>query len=185
MGLGIGANTAVFSVVNAVLLKPLSHRDPDRIVTISDFTGGASASASPEQVSIPDLQDWHDKSSSFEPMAYYGSRESPVMAGATAEHAWATAVGPEYFRVFTVEPLVGRFFTPEGFKPGSDKAVMISYAYWQTHFGRSRRTRSFPENTVVAVFFCASEGYSLRNGCSAKLRSDLNDVFVLAAIEQA
>src|SRR5881394_248601 len=80
LALGIGANTAVFSVVNAVLLKPLSYRDPDRIVTLSDFSTTREAStALSKQVSVPDFQDWHDQSSSFEAMAFYASREAAVM----------------------------------------------------------------------------------------------------------
>jgi len=75
MALGIGANTAVFSVVNAVLLKPLSYRDPDRIVTLSNsLTKREALTSLSKQVSIPDFQDWHDQSSSFEAMAYYSSR---------------------------------------------------------------------------------------------------------------
>src|SRR6266446_3372134 len=93
MALGIGANTAVFSVVNAVLLKPLSYRDPDRIVTLSDFsTKGEPQTAISKQVSIPDLQDWHDGSSSFDAMAYYSSREDLVIRGSLTEYALVTAV---------------------------------------------------------------------------------------------
>src|SRR6266852_1947005 len=76
MALGIGANTAVFSVVNAVLLKPLAYSDPDRIVTLSDvLRTGEAPTALSKQVSIPDFQDWRAQSSSFEAMAYYSSRE--------------------------------------------------------------------------------------------------------------
>src|ERR1700719_199752 len=75
MALGIGANTAVFSVVNAVLLRPLAYRDPDRIVTLSNYwkkTGSISAN-----VSGPDFHDWHDQSSAFDAMAYYsGGQDS-------------------------------------------------------------------------------------------------------------
>ena len=138
MALGIGANTAVFSVVNAVLLKPLSYRDPDRIVALSTRRTDAPDTGDnsiDEQVSIPNFRDWHGQSSSFEAMAYYGSREVPVMAGATAEYARGTEVGPEFFRVFAVEPSIGRLFTAEEMKPGGGDAAMISYAYWQRHFG--------------------------------------------------
>src|SRR5215471_14290751 len=93
MALGIGANTAVFSVVNTVLLKPLSYRNPDRIVTLEGSrTEGASLTALWKQVSILDFQDWHGQNASFEAMAYYASRETSVMPGSGAEYAQATRV---------------------------------------------------------------------------------------------
>jgi putative ABC transport system permease protein len=139
MALGIGANTAVFSVVNAVLLKPLAYRDPDRIVTLCNYsrTGGAATALS-KAVSIPDVQDWHDQSSSFEAMAYYSSGEAAVMSGSAAEYARVTRVSPEFLRVFAIAPILGRFFTAEEMKPGAGGAVLLSYAYWQSHFGGDR-----------------------------------------------
>src|SRR5205809_2631550 len=114
LALGIGANTAVFSVVNAVLLKPLAYRDPGRIVTLSNFSRtGEAATALSKAVSIPDVQDWHDQSSSFEAMAYYSSGEAAVMSGSAAEYARVTRVSPEFLCVFAIAPIVGRFFTAE------------------------------------------------------------------------
>jgi predicted permease len=140
MALGIGANTAVFSVVNTVLLKPLSYRDPDRIVTLSySSTTGEAASSSLKLVSIPNFQDWHDQSSSFEAMAYYASRETSAMPGSAAEYALATVVSPEFFRVLAVEPTIGRLFTTEEMKPGSGGALVISHAYWLTRLGGDPR----------------------------------------------
>jgi putative ABC transport system permease protein len=141
MALGIGANTAVFSVVNAVLLKPLAYRDPDRIVTLTNppATGQALTALGVKLISIPNFQDWHDQSSSFEAMAYYQSAEAAVMAGSSAEYARNTRVSPEFFRVFAVEPLAGRLFTDEELKSGSNGALIISYAYWQSHFGGDPR----------------------------------------------
>jgi putative ABC transport system permease protein len=138
MALGLGANTAVFSVVNAVLLRPLAYRDPDRIVILTNpsTASGSRTGIALKNVAIPNFNDWRDQSSSFEAMAYYGSREAPVVAGATAEYARATAVGPGFFRVFAVEPVLGRVFTPEELKPGAGGGVAISYGYWQSHFGR-------------------------------------------------
>lgn len=141
MALGIGANTAVFSVVNTVLLKPLSYRDPDRIVALTNpLTNGETSTAlNVKLVSIPNFQDWHDQSSSFEAMAYYQSFEASVMTGSAAEYAQTTKVSPEFFRAFAAEPVVGRLFTPEELRLGGGGALLISYAYWQSHFGGDPR----------------------------------------------
>jgi hypothetical protein len=146
MALGIGANTAVFSVVNAVLLRPLAYRDPDRIVTLSgartsDAAAGARRPTRDQltPVSGPDFLDWHDRSSSFEAMAYHRTRETSVMRGSTAEYAQATTVSPEFFRVFAVEPLVGRFPTAEEVEQGSSGVLSISHNYWQGHLGGDNR----------------------------------------------
>ena len=141
MALGIGANTAVFSVVNTVLLRPLAYRDPDRIVTLTNpmTTSEASSPLAVKLVSIPNFEDWRDQSSSFEAMAFYYPWENPVMMGATPEYAQVAKVSPEFFRVFAIEPILGRFFTAEEAKPGGSGALMISYAYWQSHFGGDPR----------------------------------------------
>src|SRR5437867_5640685 len=101
LALGIGANTAVFSVVNTVLLKPLAYRDPDRIVTLSSVWNKTKdmPGSLVKQVSVPDFQDWRDQSTAFEAMAYYAKRQTSVMAGPAAEYGQATRVTPEFFRV--------------------------------------------------------------------------------------
>ena len=132
MALGIGANTAVFSVVNAVLLKPLAFREPDRIVTLASLWKKSGSSG---QVSAPDFHDWHDQSSAFSAMAYYDDDSTAVSSGATAEYAHVAEVTPEFFAVFGVEPVAGRLFSPEELKQGGGAAVLISYSYWQSHFG--------------------------------------------------
>src|SRR5579862_878716 len=132
MALGIGANTAVFSVVNAVLLKPLAYRNPDRIVTLSSLwkkSGGHG------QVSAPDFHDWHDQSTAFAAMAYYDDDSTSVMAGSAAQYAHVAEVTPEFFQVFGVDPVAGRLFSREEQRPGGAGAVVISYSYWQSHFG--------------------------------------------------
>ena len=140
MALGIGANTAVFSVVHAVLLKPLAYRDADRIVALTNSSiTRESPTALSKQVSIPDLQDWRGQSASFDAMAYYVSRESAVLQSAVAEYARVTTVSPDFFRVFAIDPFIGRTFTPEETKPGAAGAALISYTYWQSHFGGDPR----------------------------------------------
>ena len=132
MALGIGANTAMFSVVNAVLLKPLAYSDPDRLVTLASLWTNDGHHG---QVSSPDFHDWHDQSTAFEAMAYYKDWETAVTAGSSAEYIRATRVTPEFFRVFRVQPVVGREFVLEEAKPGGTGAVLISSAYAASHFG--------------------------------------------------
>jgi putative ABC transport system permease protein len=137
MALGIGANTAVFSVVNTVLLKPLAYHDPDGIVTLRKIwkkEGTVSNS-----ISGPDYHDFHDQATSFEAMAYYqgtgGDGGTAVLIGNSAEYATATGVTSEFFQIFGVRALVGRLFTEDELKPKSGGAAIISNAYWRSHFG--------------------------------------------------
>jgi putative ABC transport system permease protein len=134
MALGIGANTAMFSVVNAVLLRPLAYDDPDRIVTLSSLWTKDGHHGS---VSSPDFHDWHDQSTAFEAMAYYRGWERSVNAGTSAEYVYATRVTPEFFQVFRVHPIVGRDFVSEEAKPGGTGAVLVSSAWAASHFGGS------------------------------------------------
>jgi putative ABC transport system permease protein len=134
MALGIGANTAMFSVVNAVLLKPLAFADPDRIVTLGSLWKGSPWHG---PVSAPDFHDWHDQGTAFEAMAYYQDDDVAVTAGPAAEYAHVADVTPEFFHVFQVEPAVGRDFSSDEVKQGSTGAVIISSSYSASHFGGS------------------------------------------------
>jgi predicted permease len=140
LALGIGANTAVFSFVNTVILRPLAFSDPDRIVAITNplIAGKALVPLSLKLVSIPNFQDWHDLSSSFEAMAYYQAFEASIITGSQAEYARAVRVSPEFFRVFAVQPVIGHLFSPDELKLGAG-AMIISYSYWQSHFGGDAR----------------------------------------------
>ncbi len=133
MALGIGANAAMFSVVNAVLLRPLSFNNPDRIVTLASLwkkNGGLGP------VSAPDFRDWHDQSTAFDAMAYYENDDTAVTAGPVAEYAHVAMVSRELLRAFRVQPAVGREFSSDETKPGSDGAVIISSAFAVNHYGK-------------------------------------------------
>ncbi|MGA2740316.1 MAG: ABC transporter permease [Bryobacteraceae bacterium] len=132
MALGIGANTAVFSVVNGVLLKPLAFRDPDRIVTMTTtWKSGANFNV----VSLPDFHDWHDQSTAFSAMACYRSSDEPVKAGSSTEYTLVTRISPEFFQTLAIAPAIGRLFSAEEQRAGNSAMALISYAYWQSHFG--------------------------------------------------
>jgi predicted permease len=136
LALGFGANTAMFSVVHAVLLKPLAYPEPNRIVTLATFW---KKSAHQGQVSGPDYHDWHDQGDSFESMASYNHVDTSVIAGTSsgpaAEYAHLATVTGEFFDVFGMSPVVGREFSAEELKPGSAGAAILSYTFAARHFG--------------------------------------------------
>ena len=92
LALGIGANAAIFSVVNAVLLRPLAYSHPERIVAVNNLWRKSGASAT---VSAPDFHDWHDTTSSFDAMAYYSGGETSVSTEGVADYGAAIRVTPE------------------------------------------------------------------------------------------
>ncbi|MCA1816326.1 MAG: ABC transporter permease, partial [Acidobacteria bacterium] len=156
LALGIGANTVVFSVVNAVLLKSLPYRDPARVVLL---WGANSASGnSREQVSATDVADWRAQSRSFEDVSTYGDWRPLLAEGAgDPERLPAVQVGDGYFKVMKGEPLLGRTFLPEEQEDGKDFVVVLGYDLWQRRFagdpsivGR-RITLSGRPYTVVGV----------------------------------
>ena len=131
LGLGIGANTAVFSVVDSVILKPLAYRDAGRIVVLATFWKKPGVRG---QISAPDFHDWERQSTSFEAMAAYQSWETAVVTGSGAGFAVNAFVGPQFFQVFSVKPVLGRLFSQEESQPGSSAAALLSYSFWQSHY---------------------------------------------------
>lgn len=137
MAIGIGANTAVFSVINGVLLKALPYSGADRIVAVRT-TAVTTGQINP-LVTLANFWDWRAQSSSFEAMATYRGGEAPVTPGDTAEFARHANVDVELFRVFGIDAIMGRTFTPEEGMPGANQPVaLISHAYWLSRYGGDR-----------------------------------------------
>ncbi len=135
LALGIGANTAIFTVVNAVLLDPLPYPQPDRIMTLGrKFTNGVGYSNS-----IPKYMAWR-RNQAFEAMTLYSSLALGMNlgAGSPPDQIKATHVSLDYFKVFGVSPLIGRGFTGTEDLPGGPQAAVISYGLWQSRFGGDR-----------------------------------------------
>ena len=131
LALGIGANTAIFSVVNSVLLRPLDFHEPDRIVTLTSAWkhGGRFG-----QVSTPDFRDWHDQSTAFSAMAKYNADEGSVVAGKSAEYAGYAVVSREFFAAMDVKPKLGRLFSGDDYRKGAAPVILVSEAFWRRHF---------------------------------------------------
>src|SRR5215216_6685726 len=133
LALGIGANTAIFSVVNAVLLRPLPIKEPDRLMT---FWHSAPAKG----LSHVDLNDalfayYRDRTRTFESMAAYEGGEFALTGGGEPEVVSGAIVTFNYFNVLGREPLHGRVFTPQEDTPGNNHVALLSYALWQRRFG--------------------------------------------------
>lgn len=132
LALGIGANTAIFTVVNNVLLQPLPYPEPDRIMRVArGYPGGEGTS-----VSIPKFMTWR-QNNVFESMALYADA-GPGMnigAGDRPEQAKTARVSEGYFRVFGAAPAIGRTFSQAEDLPGGPPVMVISHALWQARFG--------------------------------------------------
>jgi putative ABC transport system permease protein len=135
MALGIGANTAIFSVVHAVLLEPLPFRDADRLVQVwhtppqKSFPGMTSFA-----VSAANFLDWQKQNQVFDQIALYSGAHFDITGAGKPEAIMASTVSPEFFSVLGVEPLHGRVFLPEENNPGKNHEVILSYKFWQAHY---------------------------------------------------
>jgi putative ABC transport system permease protein len=132
LALGIGANTAVFSVVNAVLLRPLPFPRSGELFVIKD-ENGKTGEAFPS-VSPADFFDWKSQSRSFAGLAAYSGWPVTLLDADRPETVAATRVTEEFFKTLQVRPLLGDTFAPEQFKTGGD-AIILSHALWQRRFG--------------------------------------------------
>jgi putative ABC transport system permease protein len=133
LALGIGASTAIFSIVNGVLLRPLPFPGPDRLVAVYQV----DAEGAEGQFSHPNFVDVKERSRSFAALAEHASGSAPVLVGGNAVQVPVTWVSAEFFPALGVDAAVGRTFLPEEF--GRDEPVaVVSDAFWRQHLGASR-----------------------------------------------
>jgi putative ABC transport system permease protein len=133
LALGIGATTAMFTVVNSVLLRPLQFPEPERIVLFEGVNPRMGLATSNK--SVPDIVDWQKQSQSFEQIAAFVSDGLLLVLGDEAELVQCAGVSPEFFPLFRTNPIHGRLLQPDDFQSG--EPAVISYALWQRRFGGS------------------------------------------------
>jgi putative ABC transport system permease protein len=133
MALGIGANAAIFSVINGVLLHPLPYEEPDRLVRL--WGHNPSLQLERGNLSPPDVDDLAAQNSVFESVAALTSLTNPVTAGGEAVFARQAVVSLPFFRLLGVKPALGRFFTAEEGKSGHNQVLVLSNAFWKRQFG--------------------------------------------------
>src|SRR5216683_1342731 len=132
LALGIGVNTAIFSLVHAVLLRPLPFADSDRLVVVKAQNGKTGETL--PSMSPADFFDWKSQSKSFSNAAAYSGWSITLLEGEESELIPATRVTDEFFSTLAVPPLLGRTFTPDEFNTGSS-VVILSHRLWLRRFG--------------------------------------------------
>lgn len=137
LGLGIGANTAIFSVFNGMLWRPLPVKDPQELVALASKSASTSFALN---LSYLDVQDYRQLKSVFADVIGYSPAPVNLGVDGRPERAWAEMVTGNYFSMLGVEAVRGRTFGPdEGWVPGKDPLVVLSYKFWQKRFGGDSR----------------------------------------------
>ncbi|HUR21790.1 MAG TPA: ABC transporter permease [Vicinamibacterales bacterium] len=144
LALGIGANSAIFTVVDAVMLRPLPYTDPGRLVSVWEVMSeglsapGAAAQPAPPQrtaVAPANLADYAARVKSLSSMAAYSSLGFNLTGGGAPERVLGEEISANYFQTLGVSPAMGRTFSPDENTAGRDRVVIISHALWQSRFG--------------------------------------------------
>jgi putative ABC transport system permease protein len=184
LALGVGANTAIFSLCNAVLLKPLPYADPDRLVTLWEQQGGGSLGT----VAPANFADWRQQAHSFSTVAAIASSSLVLTGSGEPARLSAGAVSWNFFSLLGVDPVLGRSFLEEEDLPGRHRVAILSYATWVDRFGGrpeivgSTITFNDAPYTIVGVLPIDFEFAS--KGSSARART-MYDAWVPLALDPA
>ena len=136
LALGIGANSAIFSVVNAVLLRPLHFEDPDRIVRV--WATNPRVDSERALPSPADFLDWRDRNHVFEQISAWRTWFYTLIGGKEPEQVWGVRTSTSFFEILRVKAALGRTFLPEEEEPGRDQVVVLSHGIWERRFGADR-----------------------------------------------
>src|SRR5271170_8013500 len=134
LALGIGANTAIFSVVQGVLLAPLPYSEPERLVMVWQYNLTLKHVIS---VSYPDYLDWQRDARSFQQMAAFDSQDRNLTAPGTPEHLKGEEISSGFLSTLGIKPILGREFSPDDDKHGGAPVVLISNRLWKNRFAGS------------------------------------------------
>ena len=134
LALGIGANAAIFSVVNGVLLRSLPYKDPERLMMLWE----ANDRVRNNHISHQNFTDWRAQQQSFEAISAYSGRwgaPETITGGNEPERAYVVSVYRDFFNVLGVAPIAGRVFLPEEAQPGATPVVVVSHGFWERRLG--------------------------------------------------
>jgi len=134
LGLGIGATTAIFSVVYGVLLRPLPYPDSNRIMAVFEVT----SKGRPSRLADPNFDDFRDQNRSFQAIAKYNYDVASVSGASQPTRTTVAGVSPDFLKVFGSQPILGRDFSASDSKKGAGPTVLVSYGYWRQYLGSPR-----------------------------------------------
>jgi putative ABC transport system permease protein len=134
LALGIGATTAIFSVVYGVLLRPLPYPDPNRIMAVFEVT----SEGRPSRVADPNFDDFRDQNRSFQAIAKYNDNVASVSGASQPTRTTVAGVSPDFLKVVGIQPILGRDFNAGDAKKGAGPTLLVSYGYWKQQLGSPR-----------------------------------------------
>jgi len=152
LALGIGATTAIFSAVNAVLLRSLPYADPERIMLVYERWRGSDGN-----VSVGSFLEWSARNRSFEHLSAFNGVSFNLSGAGEPERLYGAKVTPSFFRTGEMTPLLGRYFLSDEDQPGRDRVAVLSYPFWRRYFGGNREVLgkqlqlNGEQHTVVGV----------------------------------
>ena len=173
LALGIGATTAIFSVVYGVLLQPLPYTGSHRIVAIFEV----NSKGRPARLADPNFDDFRDQSRSFQAMAKYGAGVASVSGASQPTRTRAATVSPGFLEVFGIQPILGRDFSDSDAKKGAGPTVLVSDGYWKQHLGSPRdlsQSHLKIDGTVHSVIGVLPPGFHFPADVDLWLPADLD-----------
>jgi predicted permease len=173
LALAMGATTAIFSVIYGVLLRPLPYSHPDRIVAVFEVNtkGGWS------RLADPNFDDFRDQNRSFQAMAKYSGRIASVSGASQSTRSLAASVSPDFFKIFDVQPIIGRDFSAADARKGAAPVVLASYGYWKQYLGSSTdlsQSHLKIDHAVFSVIGVLPDGFQFPRDVELWLPADLD-----------
>ena len=158
LALGIGATTAIFSVVYGVLLRPLPYADPNRIVAVFEIQPNGRHN----RLADPNFDDFRDQSHSIQAIAKYTAYPAAVSGGSEPTRSIVAHVTPQFLEVFRVQPIIGRDLAPPDNNKGAAPVAVVSYGYWKQYLGSSldlSQLRLKIDDAIFSVIGVLPEGF--------------------------
>ena len=173
LALGIGASTAMFSVVYGVLLRPLPFQDPSRIMAVFEVTTKGTWN----RLADPNFDDFRNQSHSFQAIAKYSGGIASVSGTAQPTRSMVASVSSDFFNVFRVQPQIGRTFSPADMKKGAAPVAVVGYGYWKQYLGAQSelsRLHVKIDNAIYPIVGVLPDGFGFPSETALWIAADLD-----------